>query len=277
MEGNGRFYILRTLVNREIKSTFNGFGFYLVLSISLLISTLVLKEYLQTIETNGILVSQDLLNYPLYFSVLTGSLYLVLTSTITITKEREEGTLQTLFFTPVDEISYVLGKYFQQMICYIIFIFILLVYIGLSSVIISLSIPPDTIKLFFLLVCAGSCIISLGILVSSMVKSIKISVILFLGIMLLFSFLEFSDIFFIRINLQQEVSMAMLYFRDAIEVVRSIVRLISPISILQVGFEVVRVGDSILYKFNLLFSIIYSIFLIIMAILALRHRGVTNK
>ena len=276
MKVNNKIHIIRILVYREIKSTLHGFGFYLVLSISLFISTLVMKEYIQIILLDGILVSRDLLNYPLYLSVLIGSLYLALTSTITITKEKEEGTLQTLFFSPIDEVSYVLGKYFQQIFCYIAFVSVSIIYIVLSSKIINISISPNSIKLIFLLIITGSCIISFGLLISSLAKSIKNSVMIFIGFMTFFIGIEATTIYFSVIKLQ-EANMAILYIRNVLEVISSITRLVSPFSLLNAGFEAVRIGNSVTYNQNLFFSIAYSILLIMLAILVFKHRGVTNK
>jgi len=274
-EGN-RIHTIRILVNREIKSTFYGFGFYFFLSVSLLVSSFVLKEYIQNIKSNNILVSQDLLNYPLYISVFVGSLYLALTSTIAIAMEREKGTLQTLFLSPVDEICYILGKYFHQMFCLIIFISISAIYVLLSSVIINFSIPSKLIKLIFLLIFAGSNIISFGIFISSLSKNVKNSVILFITFLIFFFGIEMTNSIFMRMYLK-EVNTSIVYIRGIVEVMNNIVRIVSPFSLIKNGFDTLRIGNSLAYNQNLLFSIVYSIFLIIIANIAFKYIGVIKK
>ena len=276
MKSSKRMRVIKTLVSRDMKSTLYGLGFYSVLSITLLISSLVLKKYLQTVQSNGILISPDPLNYPLYLSVLVGSLYLALTSTIAIPREREEGTLQTLFFCPVDEVSYLLGKYFQQMLCYIIFLSVSIVYLLFSSVIINFAISFNLIKLTFLFIFLGSCIISFGIFLSTLTKNVKTSVILFIAIMILFVGAELTNSFLMGMDLK-EVNGIILYLRKAIEVINSFIELISPFSYLTRGFEAVRIGNFLVYNISLLTSIVYSIVLLSIATWIFKCKGVGKK
>jgi ABC-type transport system involved in multi-copper enzyme maturation permease subunit len=182
MNKSERIWIIRTITARELKTSFRGIGFYIVVFIILIASSLTLKNYVQAIESEGFLISANPLCYPLFISVLISSIYLALVSAITISREREEGTLQTLFFSPIDHLSYLLGKFFSQMILFVIIISVLLVYFLLSSFLINFAFASNMIWLLVLFIFIGSCIISFGMFLSTLTTRIKTSVILFMQI-----------------------------------------------------------------------------------------------
>ena len=101
---------VRALVKRDLTTSIKSWGPYLTLTITFLTSSLILKNYLGGIGNNNILVASDPLNFPLYISLVVISFYLAILSAITISRERDRGTLEVLFYGPVNNTSYIFFK-----------------------------------------------------------------------------------------------------------------------------------------------------------------------
>ena len=74
----------KILIKREIISAFYGWGFYVAIFISCLVSSLILRNFLQGIREDNIFISSYPLNFPLFVSMVITSLYLVLVSAVSI-------------------------------------------------------------------------------------------------------------------------------------------------------------------------------------------------
>jgi len=273
MSKGNRARIIKILVRRELKSTLYGIGFYAVITFALLISSLVLRNYIQTIKTDSLFISSNPLNYPLYLSILIGSIYLALISTISISKEREDRTLQTLFFGPVDDLSYLIGKYLQQMLSFIIILVFFSLYFLLSSYLINFVFSVGLIKLVLLSIFLGSCIISFGLFLSTLTKQVKTSIIIFISVMFFFLGLQLINSVLIGVE-PGNVKGVILYLRNVVEVLNKGISWISPFSYLSRGLEAVKIGTYVAYGKSLLSAIIYTLVFLLLATWNFKSKGV---
>ena len=106
------------MTKREFVSAINGSGIYFTIFLSLLITSIIIHNYLSAIEQETIFIISNPLSYPLFIATYISSFYLALTAAISISKEKENKTLEVLFYGPVDKYSFILSKYFIRNIDY---------------------------------------------------------------------------------------------------------------------------------------------------------------
>jgi len=269
-----RARVIKTLAWRELKSTLYGIGLYIELFFIFLLSSLVLRNYVQSIQDEGVLVFATPLYYPLYISVLIGSIYLALTSTVTISREREEKTLKTLFFAPVDNLSYLLGKYIHQIMVFIFILGFILVYLILASLIINFKFSFTLLKMLFQSVFIGSAVLSFGIFISTISGKTKTSIVLLISVILFFLGFQGASIFLGAINLE-EVSGLIIFSSRVINTLNSGIRWISPFSYLTRAVRIAQLNNLSEYFKNIITIIIYNIVFLSLAIFVFNRKGVS--
>ena len=83
----------------------------MALALGLLAALLAVRTHLDAIARDRLLVLADAFTLPLFIASLVVIFFLTLASAAGIARERESGTLEVLFYGPVDHWSYVLGKH----------------------------------------------------------------------------------------------------------------------------------------------------------------------
>ncbi|MBC7189351.1 ABC transporter permease, partial [Candidatus Aerophobetes bacterium] len=180
------FHSIKVLVKREILASLYGWGFYVAIFISLFVSSFIVKNFLGGIKGDDIFISSYPLNFPLFVSVVIISLYLVIISAVSISREREQGTLEVLFYGPVSSFSFLFGKYLTDMFLYLIILGFFAIYFLGVSFLTNLGFTPALVKAFFLSIFLASCMISFGLFISSVTGRVRSSIVWLIGILLAF-------------------------------------------------------------------------------------------
>ena len=117
-----RWHAALLIHRRDFRVMLFSWGPYLVLSLSLLAATLILRNYLNFVDANGLFMVSGVFNIPLFVVISLSAIFLAVSSVTTIARERDQGTMEALFYGPVDSFSYVLGKYLAQITTYLFMI-----------------------------------------------------------------------------------------------------------------------------------------------------------
>lgn len=261
------------LIKRELISSLYGWGVYVAMFISFLVSSFILQNFLRGIREENIFISSYPLNFPLFVSVVIISFYLVVVSAISISREREQGTLEVLFYGPVSSSSFLLGKYFTDMILYIIILGFCAIYFSGVSFLTNLGFTSTLAKALVLSIFLASCVISFGLFISSLTGRVRSSIIWLVGILLAFLALWFLQNMFLTFPPEAFTSW-LLYIRKTLSVTQYITNWVSPFSYLSRGMESIRVGSMKPFLLNILYSIIYSVILLVLSVYILKVKGV---
>ncbi len=264
---------MKVLTKREVVSSLYGWGIYVAIFISFIVSSFILRNFLKGIKENNIFISAYPLNFPLLVSVIIISLYLVIVSAISISREREQGTLEVLFYGPVSSFSFLLGKYFTDMILYIIICGFFAIYFFVVSVLTNLGFSLALVKALFLSIFLASCVISFGLFISSLTGRVRSSIVWLVGILLAFVGIWFLQNIFLSLP-EEAFSSWMLYLRKALSVTYHIINWVSPFSYLSRGMEAIGIGSIKLFLINILYSVIYTVILLALSIYILKIKGV---
>lgn len=267
------FYSMRVLIKRELISSLYGWGVYAAMFIAFLVSSFILRNFLRGIREENIFISSYPLNFPLFVSVVIISFYLVVVSAISISREREQGTLEVLFYGPVSSSSFLLGKYFTDMILYMIILGFSAIYFLGVSLLTNLGFTYLLVKAFLLSIFLASCVISFGLFISSLTGRVRSSIIWLVGILLAFLGLWFLQNMFLTFPSEAFTSW-LLYIRKTLFVTQHIINWISPFSYLSRGMESIRIGSVKPFVLNIVYSIIYTVVLLFLSIYILKAKGV---
>ena len=265
---------IKVLTRRDLVSALHGWGIYVVTVISFLLSSFFLGRYLGGIRENNILVSPDPLSSFLFFpSVIIISFYLTILSSISVSRERDQGTLEILFYGPVNSSAFIFSKYLKEMLTYLIIVVFFFAYFWGVSGLTNLGFSLGLVKAIFLSIFLVSCWISFGLFISSLTSRVRNSILWVVGVFLALWALYFGQGLLLSLS-TEEMPAFLSYIGGAVSVIYQAVWWISPLSYLSRGMDAVNVGSGWLYGMSILYSIIYSVVLMIISIFILKRKGV---
>lgn len=266
-------HTMKVLIKRELISSIYGWGLYIAVFISFLLSSFILRNFMRGIGQNNIFISSYPLNLPLFISVVIISLYLVIVSAISISREKEHGTLEVLFYGPVSSSSFLLGKYITDMLLYVIILGFFAVYFLGASLLTNLGFTLALGKAFLVSIFLASCMISFGLFISSLTGRVRSSIVWLIGILLAFLGIWFLENIFIHIP-PESLSSWLLYIQKTLSVIYHFVNWVSPFSYLSRGMESIRIGSIKPFLLNIIYSTIYTVVLLLLSIYILKSKGV---
>lgn len=172
---NGRLRIRTALrlARRELLAALQGPSLYLMVTLACLVAAVLIKSYLDYVGNNGTLVLANPLETPLIFAVLAMTAYLGLSAAAGLAGERERGTLEVLFYGPVDSCAYIAGKMLGHLATYALAVAALAGFLGLSSLLTGMPLDGATLLLLTASMLPAACMIALGLLVAALVGRLR--------------------------------------------------------------------------------------------------------
>ena len=247
---------------------------YATLAISLLAASLLLRNTLTFVAEKGLTVLADPLAFPLFLTVLLSALFLAVSSTATIARERDRGVLEVLFYGPVDHVAYILGKYLAQMVTYLAMTAIYIPCFLLYALLTHIRFDPRLLAVVLLSVFTTSTVIAFGILISALTRTVRLGLIILLGVIFIFLAIQIGHQLLISIPPPEKYYNPFLFLRRALGVLDQGVAWLSPFAYLRQGMDALTAGDLTRYVISLLVSLAYTGVLLALGVVGLRWRGV---
>jgi len=210
---------------------------------------------------------------PSFRSVGLAATYLGLCSSLSISRDRDLGTMEVLFYGPVDSISYVLGKYFHQLLAYLVILVFSLINFYAISVVTNVGFSIDILGIMFLSIFLTSCMVSFGILLSVSTRRVIVSVVLFLALVLFFLVFSMVHTWIMSIA-GQNLTPTMVYVRVILDNANNFIKWISPVDYFIRGMNAVFRRDPGGYALSILSSLIYSLVLLALSVGMFQRKGV---
>ncbi len=247
-----RFHAIKTIQQRETKSKFWRLGFFLTLTFSLVVCSLLLINSLNFIEVNILFIEDAPFILPLLVYTLLVGLYLALVSLINSSREFSTGTLELLLCGPVDELSFVLGEFFTQMIIFALASFLFLTWSLLCAWFLNLviiwNLPAFMITTFFI----TAWLIALGQSSAIWGGKTRSSLIFFFLILGGFAGIQVADsiITTFMISNSSTINDPWVFIRNTLSTINNVTQWISPFTLLQNSIRAIvenRLGAYALY------------------------------
>lgn len=273
----GLLPVILTMARREAASALGGLGIYVAASVALCVAAWLLMIDVRALEVAGLLVVSDPYRGPLDAALLLLALYFAVGAAISTARDRESGTLEVLFYAPVNETAYVVGKTLGFLGAYLVILPVLAAGFFVLSLVSGFLLPPTFALSLVLSLVPVTSVVAFGILLAIGTSKVR-SAVLILAVVA-FAFIgataAYSMILLVPID---NPSSPIVPLRDALAAANAVLRWISPFRYLQtiVG-DGVAVGAWITAAKALAVSLAASAALIAAASLWLRRRGVEGR
>jgi ABC-type transport system involved in multi-copper enzyme maturation permease subunit len=264
---------VRTIAGRDLFSLATGLGPYIALTLGLAVAVVILRGHLDALSRNRLLILSDAFSLPFFVAATVAMLFLALSSAATVAREREQGTLEMLFYGPVDHLTYVLGKHTAQVGLYVPMAILIgglfAIGSGLTGLRLNATLPLELL----LSLAAAAAVVALGLLLSTLTRSVRAAFGLFAAVVLLFLAIRFGSEALTGIPVTNNYS-PLLFLRDFAIALDRLVGYASPFAALENGIDALVRGDALAYLGAVLLAVVQCAALLAASVATLRRRGV---
>ncbi len=271
--GGRRWVAIWTIARRDVLGMLYGPGIYVVVALGMLATLPVVRSYLDAVERNRVLVLADPFSLPFFVAATIAMLFLALASVATIARERDQGTLEVLFYGPVDHGSYVLGKHLGQVLAY------LPMGLGLAALFLSyaamtgLRLGGSFVAELALSLFTAAAVAAVGVLLSTLARGVRAGIALLGGLTVLFLAIRFGSELLSGIRVANNSS-PLLFLRELAIFLDHLAGYVSPFSVFQSGVDAVVRGDGPAYLAAVLLLCLQCAALLAASVRLLGRRGV---
>jgi ABC-type transport system involved in multi-copper enzyme maturation permease subunit len=272
----GRWPVAGVIAWREAKAAMRGMGCYGALTLALVAATWMLLVDVRALQAAGLLVLADPFRPSVTVAILVLALFFAVSAAVSAARDRESGTLEVLFYGPVDEITYVLGKAGGLLAAYLAALPLLLAALALLAWMSGLTLTPAILVSIVLSVVPVAEIVGFGILLSVGIGRVRSAVLLLIGIVALLLGLEVAYRVVLLVPISDPAS-PVLPLREALGALTMAAAWISPFAWLERVVDGALAGvwrDALL---SLAAALVYAALMIGLAALWLRRRGVWRR
>jgi ABC-type transport system involved in multi-copper enzyme maturation permease subunit len=261
------------IARRDLLGTLYGPGIYLVVALGMLVTLPVMAGYLDAVERNRVLILADAFTLPFFVAATIAMLYLALASVATIARERDQGTLEVLFYGPVDVRSYVAAKHLAHLLAYLPIglglAVLLLAYSGMTG----LRLPRAFVLELLLSVFTAAAVAALGICLSTLARSVRTGIALLGALTAVFLAIRGGSELLSSITVTNNVS-PLLVLRNVVVGLDTAIGYVSPFGLFQHGIDALVRQDLGAYLLAILLCCIQCVVLLAASVRLLARRGV---
>ncbi|NOH10086.1 MAG: ABC transporter permease subunit [Chloroflexi bacterium] len=227
-----RWHAANSIQRRASQSAFYGLGIYIAMSAALVIAAVSVNNTLQFTEQNILFVSRQPIFLPILVNTVITSVYLAMITTINVSRERDQGTLETLVQGPVDGFAFLLGNFLAQIKVYAALALVAFVWSNLLTWLLHLQFSIEVSIVLLASLAAASVVIAFGLFVAMWGGRSRTALIYFTLITLLVIGIQLADQVVAGIVLSQNPSFndPLITVRNVLGAVNGIVKWISPYS-----------------------------------------------
>jgi ABC-type transport system involved in multi-copper enzyme maturation permease subunit len=227
-----RLSVAGVIAWREAKAAMRGVGGLAALTVALIAAIWVVLVDVRALEAGGVLVLADPLKASMSTAILVLALFVAVSAAVSAARDRESGTLEVLFYGPVDEVSYILGKLGGLLFAYVAGLPLLIVSFAILSALTGFALTVPVVLGLCLSVIPAAEIIGFGVMLSvgtDRVRTALLVLITTIAVLLGIS-IAYAMVLLVEID---DPSSSVLPLRDTLAALDAVVRWISPFAYLE--------------------------------------------
>jgi MFS family permease len=179
---------------RSSRAAFVQPGMYIALTIGLLLGSVLLHNSLRVAQLNAVLTTSQPLLVPLFLTTILFSIYVASRVALEITRERANRTLEVLFYGPVDANAFLLGHWIGGLKIYAVGLVLVVVWMNLVMWLLNIAFDLSLLALLGASLLSTAAMIAFGMFVGSLGGRSRNTLILFIGVVLLFVVIQAADV-----------------------------------------------------------------------------------
>jgi ABC-type transport system involved in multi-copper enzyme maturation permease subunit len=261
---------------REARATLRGASGYVGLTIALIAAAWMLLIDVRALKAAGLLVRADPFRAPAAAALLVLALFLAVSAAVSAARDRESGTLEVLFYGPVDEVSYILGKVGGLLVAYVAALPLLLLSLLLLAWVSGFTLTPVIIASLALSIIPAAEIAGFGILLSVGTDRVRSAVLLLLGVAVVLLGVNLAYRIVLLVPIEDPAS-PVLPLRDTLAGLDLAVSWIAPFTYLERIVDGVMAGAWRTVLVGVASALAYTAAMIGLAAFWLRRRGVHRR
>lgn len=262
-----------TLTWHRLWTLLHGRAFYAAAVGALLLLAAMVDDFLQFIAASGSAVSRDPFQVPIDLVLNLATILFALYAAVSVSREREQGTLLVLSFGPMSRWGYLLSWLAAQTAAYVLFCVMLAAGAAAVALLSGLACPAGLAAPALLSVPAAVAVVAFGLLVGCLARDTRTSILIFLGVTVLLVGAEALNGFFVGLKPAQ-VTQILLPLSQTVAGVTSTVAWVSPFGHLARELNAAHAGDWPRVARSCAAAVLYAGVLLFLARIALKRRGV---
>jgi ABC-type transport system involved in multi-copper enzyme maturation permease subunit len=214
----------------------------MALALGLGAALLIVRNTLKVVSDGYLTVLSEPFVTPLVGVSLVGGLFLALLSALSVARERELGTLETLFYGPVSSREYVLAKQCGYLAGYVAMIAAFLLGLAMLALVTHLELSILVLPTTGISIALAASLIGLGLLDGALMRSSRDALLVFVGAVFLIAGLQLGQAILTSVVTSQSL-IGLVPLRDALTVLNDSVGWMSPASYFVKGIEAAIQGN----------------------------------
>ncbi len=267
---------MRLIFTRDCQALLLSTNTWVIALVGGLISYLFLSSDTQSVVDSGLAILSGAFNFPLYAILVVNALYLALASVTSIARECEQGTLETLFYGPIDSIAYIGGKLAAYGVTYVVILVVCALSYLPYALLTGFTMPSPIWAVIGLSVPVTLHVVAVGLFLSITCRRVRTSLGWFLAIVLILLALQFSPDLIALAPTTNRFYQPMRLVREVLERIHLVFTWLSPFALLIKGTEAVRRGDIGQYLEALLVTLVFTTGFTLGSMGLLHRRGVRS-
>ena len=263
-----------TVLRREARGLLLGVSPYGVLSLALLVATLLARNHLEFIAQSGLLVHSGPFDLPLLLGLQLAALFLALLAATTVARERDRGTLEVLFYGPMNTASFILGEFLGHTVAYGFLSAGLLVGFVALATFSGFVFSVALVMVILLSVASASATVAIGLALSAAARTVRTAVVGLLALVGGFTAVGLGHAYLAALPLQGRYYHPLLFLKNALALLNRLGAALWPLAYLERGMGAALQAQWLLYGGTMLASTALALAMLIAAAMLLERRGV---
>lgn len=269
-----RWHNIRLIATQQPRETVFNWGIYVSTAVAAGIAALLIFNAVRFVNESSLSIIPQPFLLPLQTSLTLAILFVTTEATLAIARPREQGSLQLLFFAPIDESTLVGGHFFAGLLVYLFFVLLTLPVLLLLAWATNFVVPPQLLWAIIPSLFAVAVAIAFGLFISAAAPSARAAVLLLVaGILIL---LGLQSIYTALLNIPPTSRFfdALLFIRTILVNLQTLLLWLSPFHMLDTMLTAAINDDWLTLVRQIGTALVATAVWLFAAVRMLRYRGV---
>jgi len=269
-----RFNAIQRIARQQVRDNLLGWNFYITASVGVLIAVALVYNSLRFVETSGLNIMARPFFAPLQVAATIAILFVTIEATLAVARPREQGSLQVLFFAPIDVPAFIAANFAAGVLVYILFLAIIVPSLLLLVLITNFVLPTALLWGLIPSIFVAGTSIAFGLFVSAAAPSVRAAILILVAALILLLLIQVGYTALLSIPPTSRFYDALLFLRVVLRAVQDILRWFSPFQMLEAVLDAsMRADFSALLK-HIGAAILVTALWLAAAVWVLRRKGV---
>lgn len=269
-----RWHTIRRIATQQPRDTLFGWGIYVTAAVSVGFAALQIFNSVRFVGESSLNILNQPFLLPLQAALSLAILFVATEATLAIARPREQGSLQILFFAPIDELTLVGGNFLAGLLVYILFVLLTLPILLLLAWVNNFFVPIMLIWAIVPTLFVASVTIAFGLFVSAAAPSARAAVLILVAGILILLGLQSAYTALLNIPPTSRFFDALLLIRTILANLQTILSWLSPFRMLDIILTAALNNDWPALIRQLGISLVSTAIWLFAAVRMLQRRGV---